>query len=158
MSAMGTGTDATGGSVIDIQEILEWLPHRYPFLLVDRVIALTPGKDIVAIKNVTINEPFFTGHFPQRPVMPGVLIIEAMAQAAGLLSFKTPELNLTRGSIFYFAGIDHARFKRPVQPGDQLQLEAEIMKIVRGVGKFKCRATVDGKLAAEAEILAGLKT
>jgi 3-hydroxyacyl-[acyl-carrier-protein] dehydratase len=155
---MGTGTDATGGSVIDIQEILEWLPHRYPFLLVDRVIALTPGKDIVAIKNVTINEPFFTGHFPQRPVMPGVLIIEAMAQAAGLLSFKTPELNLTRGSIFYFAGIDHARFKRPVQPGDQLQLEAEIMKIVRGVGKFKCRATVDGKLAAEGEILAVLKT
>lgn len=144
--------------MIDIQEILDLLPHRYPFVLVDRVLALTPGKHIVALKNVTINEPFFTGHFPGRPVMPGVLIVEAMAQAAGLLSFKTPELKLTRGSIFYFAGIDHARFKRPVQPGDQLQLEAEILQIVRGVGKFKCRATVDGKLAAEGEILAVLKT
>jgi len=144
--------------VIDIQEILDLLPHRYPFVLVDRVLALTPGKHIVALKNVNINEPFFTGHFPARPVMPGELIIEAMAQAAGLLSFKTPELKLTRGSIFYFAGIDHARFKRPVQPGDQLQLEAEILQIVRGVGKFKCRATVDGKLAAEGEILAVLKT
>lgn len=144
--------------MIDIQEILELLPHRYPFVLVDRVLALTPGKNIVAIKNVTINEPFFVGHFPGRPLMPGVLIVEAMAQAAGLLSFKTPELKLTRGSIFYFAGIDHARFKRPVEPGDRLQLEAEILKIVRGVGKFSCRATVDGKLAAEGEILAVLKT
>ena len=144
--------------MIDIQEILELLPHRYPFVLVDRVIALTPGKSIIALKNVTINEPFFAGHFPGRPLMPGVLIIEALAQAAGLLSFKTPEFNLTRGSIFYFAGIDGARFKRPVQPGDQLQLEAEILKIVRGVGKFKCRASVDDKLAAECEILAVLKT
>ena len=144
--------------MIDIQEILDLLPHRYPFILVDRVLELTPGKTIVALKNVTINEPFFAGHFPGRPVMPGVLIIEAMAQAAGLLSFETPELKLTRGSIFYFAGIDHARFKRPVQPGDQLQLEAEILKVVRGVGKFKCRASVGGKLAAEGEILAVLKT
>ena len=158
MSATVARNVTTGGSLIDIQEILELLPHRFPFLLVDRVLALNPGKDIVAIKNVTINEPFFGGHFPARPVMPGVLIIEAMAQAAGILSFKTPEFNLVRGSIFYFAGIDHARFKRPVQPGDQLQLEAEILKIVRGVGKFKCRATVEGKLAAEGEILAVLKT
>ena len=158
MSATVARNATTGGSLIDIQEILELLPHRFPFLLVDRVLALNPGKDIVALKNVTINEPFFGGHFPARPVMPGVLIIEAMAQAAGILSFKTPELNLVRGSIFYFAGIDHARFKRPVQPGDQLQLEAEILKIVRGVGKFKCRATVEGKLAAEGEILAVLKT
>ena len=158
MSATVARNATTGGSLIDIQEILELLPHRFPFLLVDRVLVLNPGKDIVALKNVTINEPFFGGHFPARPVMPGVLIIEAMAQAAGILSFKTPELNLVRGSIFYFAGIDHARFKRPVQPGDQLQLEAEILKIVRGVGKFKCRATVDGKLAAEGEILAVLKT
>ena len=158
MSATVARSATTGGSLIDIQEILELLPHRFPFLLVDRVLALNPGKDIVALKNVTINEPFFGGHFPARPVMPGVLIIEAMAQAAGILSFKTPELNLVRGSIFYFAGIDHARFKRPVQPGDQLQLEAEILKIVRGVGKFKCRATVGGKLAAEGEILAVLKT
>jgi 3-hydroxyacyl-[acyl-carrier-protein] dehydratase len=154
----GSAAQRNGGSVIDIQEILELLPHRYPFILVDRVLAFTPGRDIVALKNVTINEPFFNGHFPGRPVMPGVLIIEAMAQAAGLLSFMTPALNLTKGSIFYFAGIDHARFKRPVQPGDQLQLEAEILKIVRGVGKFKCRATVDGQLAAEGEILAVLKT
>ncbi|MBP8298148.1 MAG: 3-hydroxyacyl-ACP dehydratase FabZ [Burkholderiales bacterium] len=158
MSATVARNATTGGSLIDIQEILELLPHRFPFLLVDRVLALNPGKDIVALKNVTINEPFFGGHFPARPVMPGVLIIEAMAQAAGILSFKTPELNLVRGSIFYFAGIDHARFKRPVQPGDQLHLEAEILKIVRGVGKFKCRATVEGKLAAEGEILAVLKT
>ena len=147
-----------GGGVIDIQEILELLPHRYPFVLVDRVLEFTPGQRIVALKNVTINEPFFTGHFPNRPVMPGVLIIEAMAQAAGLLSFKTPELNLSKGSIFYFAGIDHARFKRPVRPGDTLKLEAEVLKIVRGVGKFKCRATVEGQLAAEGEILAVLKT
>ncbi len=144
--------------MVDVQEILELLPHRYPFLLVDRVLELTPGERIVALKNVTINEPFFSGHFPGRPVMPGVLIIEAMAQAAGLLSFKTPALNLVKGSIFYFAGIDHARFKRPVRPGDQLHLEAEILKVVRGVGKFKCRATVDGQLAAEGEILAVLKT
>ena len=147
-----------GDQLIDIQEILELLPHRYPFLLVDRVLAFTPGVNIVALKNVTINEPFFSGHFPGRPVMPGVLIVEAMAQAAGLLSFKTPSLNLTKGSIFYFAGIDNARFKRPVRPGDQLQLEAEILKVVRGVGKFRCRATVGGQLAAEAEILAVLKT
>ena len=158
MSATVARNATTGGSLIDIQEILELLPHRFPFLLVDRVLALNPGKDSVALQNVTITETFFVGHFPARPVMPGVLIIEAMAQAAGILSFKTPELNLVRGSIFYFAGIDHARFKRPVQPGDQLQLEAEILKIVRGVGKFKCRATVGGKLAAEGEILAVLKT
>jgi 3-hydroxyacyl-[acyl-carrier-protein] dehydratase len=144
--------------LIDVQEILELLPHRYPFLLVDRVLEVVPGERIVALKNVTLNEPFFGGHFPGRPVMPGVLIIEAMAQAAGLLSFKTPSLNLTKGSIFYFAGIDGARFKRPVLPGDQLRLEAQILKVVRGVGKFNCRATVDGRLAAEGEILAVLKS
>ena len=158
MSDIGRVSGTGGGGVIDIQEILELLPHRYPFVLVDRVLEFTPGRRIVALKNVTINEPFFAGHFPSRPVMPGVLIIEAMAQAAGLLSFKTPELNLAKGSIFYFAGIDHARFKRPVRPGDALHLEADVLKIVRGVGKFKCRATVDGQLAAEGEILAVLKT
>ena len=156
--APGTQGEVTAGGTIDIQEILELLPHRFPFLLVDRVLDFTPGVRITALKNVTINEPFFTGHFPGRPVMPGVLIVEAMAQAAGLLSFKTPELKLVKGSIFYFAGIDNARFKRPVRPGDALRLEAEVLKIVRGVGKFKCRATVDGVLAAEAEILAVLKT
>lgn len=149
---------AAPGITIDIQEILELLPHRYPFVLVDRVLECIPGVRITALKNVTVNEPFFTGHFPGRPVMPGVLIVEAMAQAAGLLSFKTPELKLTRGSIFYFAGIDECRFKRPVTPGDALRLEAQIMKIVRGVGKFRCRATVDGQLAAEGEILAVLRS
>ena len=149
---------AAMASVIDIQEILELLPHRYPFVLVDRVLDFVPGVRITALKNVTVNEPFFTGHFPTRPVMPGVLIVEAMAQAAGLLSFKTPELKHTRGSIFYFAGIDECRFKRPVTPGDALRLEAEVVKIVRGVGKFRCRATVEGQLAAEGVILAVLRT
>ena len=149
---------APPAGIIEIREILELLPHRYPFILVDRVLALEPGKSIVALKNVTINEPFFMGHFPTRPVMPGVLIIEAMAQAAGILSFKSPHLALTKGSIFYFAGIDGARFKRPVEPGDQLMLHAELLKTVRSVGKFACRATVGGKLAAEGEILAVLKT
>jgi len=148
---------AAPSSAIDIQEILELLPHRYPFVLVDRVLEVVPGVRISALKNVTINEPFFNGHFPGRPVMPGVLIVEAMAQAAGLLSFKTPELNLKRGSIFYFAGIDECRFKKPVTPGDALRLEAEVLKVVRGVGKFKCRATVDGQLAAEGVILAVLR-
>ena len=148
----------TAASTIDIQEILELLPHRYPFVLVDRVLEFVPGVRIAALQNVTINEPFFTGHCPGRPVMPGVLIVEAMAQAAGLLSFKTPELKLERGSIFYFAGIDECRFKRPVTPGDALRLEAEVVKIVRGVGKFRCRATVEGQLAAEGVILAVLRT
>src|SRR5689334_11361736 len=143
---------------LDIGEILELLPHRYPFVLVDRVLECVPGARIVALKNVTINEPFFTGHFPGRPVMPGVLIVEAMAQAAGILSFKTPELRLTKGSIFYFAGIDECRFKRPVKPGDALRLEAAILKVVRGVGKFSCRATVEGQLVAEGVILAVLRT
>jgi 3-hydroxyacyl-[acyl-carrier-protein] dehydratase len=151
------GAGATHGA-IEIREILELLPHRYPFILVDRVLEVVPGARIVALKNVTINEPFFSGHFPGRPVMPGVLIVEAMAQAAGLLSFKTPELKLSHGSIFYFAGIDQCRFKRPVTPGDALRLEAQVLKIVRGVGKFKCMATVDGQLAAEGEILAVLRS
>jgi 3-hydroxyacyl-[acyl-carrier-protein] dehydratase len=143
---------------VDIDEILELLPHRYPFVLVDRVLECVAGARIVALKNVTINEPFFVGHFPGRPVMPGVLIVEAMAQAAGILSFKTPELQLRKGSIFYFAGIDECRFKRPVKPGDALRLEAEILKVVRGVGKFSCRATVEGQLAAEGVILAVLRS
>jgi 3-hydroxyacyl-[acyl-carrier-protein] dehydratase len=126
--------------------------------MVDRVLSCEAGKNIVALKNVTINEPFFSGHFPGRPVMPGVLIVEAMAQAAGVLSFRTPELQLRKGSIFYFAGIDECRFKRPVKPGDALRLEATILKVVRGVGKFSCRATVEGQLAAEGVILAVLRT
>ena len=138
---------------MDIHEILEYLPHRYPFLLIDRVVAVEPGKSIHAYKNVTINEPFFVGHFPHHPVMPGVLIMEALAQAAGILSFKTEDKKPTQSDVFYFAGIDEARFKRPVMPGDQLHLHVEIERQMRGVWKFKGEARVDGQLAAEAKLM-----
>jgi 3-hydroxyacyl-[acyl-carrier-protein] dehydratase len=141
-------------STLDINEIMRHLPHRYPFLLVDRVLSLDPGKSIVAIKNVTINEPFFQGHFPARPVMPGVLIIEAMAQAAGILSYMTLGINPGSNSLIYLAGIDRARFKKPVGPGDQLRMEMELTRSVRGVGKFVGVAKVDGAVVAEAEIMA----
>jgi 3-hydroxyacyl-[acyl-carrier-protein] dehydratase len=143
-------------SVMEIQEIMQYLPHRYPFLLVDRVLALEPGKSIVALKNVTINEPFFNGHFPQRPVMPGVLIIEALAQAAGILSFKTLGVKPGR-SLIYFAGIDHARFKKPVGPGDQLLLEATLVRVVRSIGKFVTVAKVGDTVVAEAEVMAATR-
>jgi 3-hydroxyacyl-[acyl-carrier-protein] dehydratase len=139
--------------VMDVKEIREYLPHRYPFLLVDRVTELNLGKSIVAYKNVTINEPYFNGHFPDHPVMPGVLIIEAMAQAAGILGFKTMDKTPQDGSIYYFVGSDKLRFKRPVVPGDRLQLEASIMSEKRGIWKFECRATVDDQLVASATIL-----
>ena len=139
--------------MMDINEIREYLPHRYPFLLVDRVTELELGQSIVAYKNVTINEPFFNGHFPEIPVMPGVLIIEAMAQAAGILGFKTMDKKPADGSIYYFVGSDKLRFKRPVVPGDRLQLEASIVSEKRGIWKFACRATVDGNVAAEGVIL-----
>jgi 3-hydroxyacyl-[acyl-carrier-protein] dehydratase len=129
------------------------LPHRYPFLLIDRVVEVVPGKSIHAYKNVTINEPFFVGHFPHHPVMPGVLIMEALAQAAGILSFKTEDKKPTQSDVFYFAGIDDARFKRPVMPGDQLHLHVEIERQMRGVWKFKGEARVDGQLAAEARLM-----
>lgn len=138
---------------MDIQAILEHLPHRYPFLLVDRVVAIEPGKSIHAYKNVTINEPFFVGHFPHHPVMPGVLIMEALAQAAGILSFKTEDKKPTENDLFYFAGIDEARFKKPVMPGDQLHLHVEIERHMRGIWKFKAEARVDGQLAAEARLM-----
>ena len=138
---------------MDIHEILEYLPHRYPFLLIDRVVEVVPGKSIHAYKNVTINEPFFVGHFPHHPVMPGVLIMEALAQAAGILSFKTEDKKPTQRDVFYFAGIDEARFKRPVMPGDQLHLHVEIERQMRGVWKFKGEARVDGQLAAEARLM-----
>lgn len=138
---------------MDIHEILEYLPHRYPFLLVDRVVEVVPGKSIHAYKNITINEPFFVGHFPHHPVMPGVLIMEALAQAAGILSFKTEDKKPTQSDVFYFAGIDDARFKRPVMPGDQLHLHVEIERQMRGVWKFKGEARVDGQLAAEARLM-----
>lgn len=139
--------------MMDVNEIRQYLPHRYPFLLVDRVVELNLNESIVAYKNVTINEPFFNGHFPNHPVMPGVLIIEAMAQAAGILGFKTMDKKPEDGSIYYFVGSDKARFKRPVVPGDRLQLEAKIITEKRGIWKFECRATVDGELACSATIL-----
>lgn len=142
---------------MDINEILNYLPHRYPFLLVDRVVEMEEGKRIVALKNVTINEPFFPGHFPHRPVMPGVLILEALAQAAALLSFKSTGQKPDDNSVVYFAGIDGARFKRPVGPGDQLMLEATILRSMRNVWKYQAVARVDGEVAAEAELMCAIK-
>jgi 3-hydroxyacyl-[acyl-carrier-protein] dehydratase len=138
---------------MDIHEILRLLPHRYPIILVDRVLELEPGKRIAALKNVSVNEPVFMGHFPHYPVMPGVLIIEALAQAAAILSFVTFDKRADKNSVYYFAGIDAARFKRPVGPGDQLRLEVELVREMRGIGKFNARALVDGQVAAEAELL-----
>ena len=143
--------------LMDIHQILEHLPHRYPFVLVDRVLELEPSKKIKAIKNVSINEPFFPGHFPHHPVMPGVLIVEALAQAAAILSFKTGNFMPSDDSVYYFAGIDKARFKKPVSPGDQLILEVSIDRILKGIWKYNCSASVDGKLVAEADIMCILK-
>lgn len=143
---------------LDIRAILEHLPHRYPFLLVDRVLSLEKGKSIVAIKNVTINEPYFVGHFPHLPVMPGVLQIEALAQAAGILSFQTMDKKSDANSIYYFVGIDEARFKRPVVPGDQLRLEVEITKMRAGIWKYSGRTLVDGQLACEAQLMCTLRS
>lgn len=137
---------------MDIHQVLRKLPHRYPFLLVDRVLELHKGERIRALKNVTMNEPFFTGHFPHRPVMPGVLMLEALAQAAALLSFETEGESPDENTIYYFAGIDGARFKRPVEPGDQLVLEVTLLRAKARVYKYAARATVDGELAVEAEL------
>lgn len=145
-------------SVMEIAEIKEYLPHRYPFLLVDRVLELEPEKRIVAIKNVTINEPFFQGHFPHYPVMPGVLIVEAMAQAAALLSFKSIGSKRDENTVVYLVGIDGARFKRPVVPGDTLILEAEKLMDRRGLVKYAVRAKVGDQLACEAELLCTQRT
>ncbi|MDI3322956.1 3-hydroxyacyl-ACP dehydratase FabZ [Pontibacterium granulatum] len=139
--------------MMDVNEIREYLPHRYPFLLVDRVLELEKGDSIVAIKNVTVNEPFFNGHFPDHPVMPGVLIVEAMAQAAGILGFKTMDKKPQDGSIYYFVGSDKLRFKRPVVPGDQLKLEAKVISERRGIWKFDVQATVEGDMVSSATIL-----
>ena len=138
---------------MDIYEVLEYLPHRYPFLLIDRVLSCEPGKNIVAMKNVTINEPFFSGHFPHYPVMPGVLTIEAMAQAAIILAFKTLGTKPDDKSVYYFVGIDRARFKKPVIAGDQLILKVSLLRNSRGLWKFSASAEVDGKIAAEAELM-----
>ncbi|MBR9885502.1 MAG: 3-hydroxyacyl-ACP dehydratase FabZ [Oceanospirillales bacterium] len=139
--------------MMDVKEIREYLPHRYPFLLVDRVVDLKPSESIVAYKNVTVNEPFFNGHFPDHPVMPGVLIIEAMAQAAGILGFKTMDKTPQDGSIYYFVGADNVRFKRPVVPGDRLQLEAKVVSERRGIWKFEVNSSVDGETVSSATIL-----
>jgi 3-hydroxyacyl-[acyl-carrier-protein] dehydratase len=138
---------------LDIHQILRLLPHRFPIILVDRVLELEPGKRIVALKNVSMNEPVFSGHFPHYPVMPGVLIIEALAQAAALLSFVTMGKGTDDAGIYFFAGIDRARFKRPVEPGDQLRLEADAGRALRNVMRFETRALVDGRVVAEAQLM-----
>jgi len=143
---------------LDIRAILKRLPHRYPFLLVDRVLECVPGKSIRALKNVTINEPFFQGHFPHRPVMPGVMIIEALAQAAGILTFVTAGAFPTENSNFYFVGIDKARFRRPVGPGDQLTLVTTLERTLRGIWKMSAVASVGDAEAATAELMLALGT
>jgi 3-hydroxyacyl-[acyl-carrier-protein] dehydratase len=151
-------TDNIETNSMDIHEILEHLPHRYPFVLIDRVISMELGSEITALKNVTINEPFFPGHFPHHPVMPGVLIVEAMAQAAAVLSFKTMGAKPTDDSVYYFAGIDSARFKKPVSPGDQIILNVKIDRILKGIWKYIGVARVDGVVVAEAQMMCILKT
>ena len=138
---------------MDIHDILKHLPHRYPFLLVDRVLSCEPGKSIHAYKNVSINEPFFVGHFPHHPVMPGVLIMEALAQAAGILSFKTMGELPSDDSVFYFVGIDNARFKKPVSAGDQLHFHVDITRQMRGIWKYRAVAKVDDEIVAEADLM-----
>ncbi len=144
-------------AIFDIRDIMAMLPHRQPFLLIDKIIEHDPGKSLVAIKNVTYNEPFFLGHFPQVPTMPGVLIIEAMAQACGLLTAIETGIKPESGLIFYFAGIEDARFKRIVEPGDQLRFEVSLDRVKRHLRRFKARATVDGELACEATLMCVLK-
>ena len=143
--------------VLDIHKILKKLPHRYPFLLVDRVLEIEHGVRIKALKNVTINEPYFIGHFPVRPVMPGVLMLEALAQTAALLSFESMGTDSGDDSVVYFVGIDGARFKRPVEPGDQLILEASIERVKSGIYKYMTRASVDGETAVEAELMCTMR-
>ena len=144
--------------MMDIHKILTKLPHRYPFLLVDRVLDIDfEARSIRALKNVTINEPFFTGHFPQRPVMPGVLMLEALAQASALLSFEIEGIALDSDSVFYFAGIDNARFKRPVEPGDTLVLHSAIDRVRGGVYKFACKATVGDEVVCEASLMCTMR-
>ena len=144
--------------MMDIHQILKQLPHRYPSLLVDRVLELEKGKRIKALKNVSMNEPFFSGHFPHRPVMPGVLMLEALAQAAALLAFDTLGVTPDDKTVYYFAGIDGARFKRPVEPGDQLLLYAELDRMKSGIFKFKARAMVLDQLAVEADLICTMRT
>ncbi|HVC01588.1 MAG TPA: 3-hydroxyacyl-ACP dehydratase FabZ [Steroidobacteraceae bacterium] len=143
---------------MDIEAIMRQLPHRYPFLLVDRVRECVPGERIVALKNVTYNEPFFTGHFPHRPVMPGVILIEALAQTCGLLAFVTARVVPDEETRFYFVAIDKARFRKPVEPGDQIVLKATLLRSIKGIWKFQCLAEVDGVEVAAAEIMVAPET
>lgn len=143
---------------LDINQIKQYLPHRYPLLLVDRVLDWESGKSITAIKNVTINEEFFNGHFPNKPVMPGVMTIEALAQTSALLAFLTMGQKPDENAVVYFLGIDNARFKRPVEPGDQLRMQVEILRQSRGIWKFQARATVDDQLAVEAELMCTMRS
>ena len=148
-------TDA--GMTIDYAEVMRRLPHRYPFLLVDKAEAFVPNTSITGIKNVTHNEPFFPGHYPHHPVMPGVLVVEAMAQSAAILSFKTMGRKPSDDTVYYFVGIDNARFKKPVGPGDQLVLEVTIQAIKRGIWKYSGTAKVDGRVAAQADLICTLR-
>ncbi|PJJ17417.1 3-hydroxyacyl-[acyl-carrier-protein] dehydratase [Janthinobacterium sp. OK676] len=148
----------TEKKTLDILAIKSLLPHRYPLLLVDRVLDWEADKTITAIKNVTVNEEFFQGHFPHKPVMPGVLMIEALAQTAALLSFLSMGVKPDENSVVYFVGIDNARFKRPVEPGDQLKMDVEILRVSRGIWKYKAVGTVDGKLAVEAELMCTIRS
>jgi 3-hydroxyacyl-[acyl-carrier-protein] dehydratase len=140
-------------TVFDINQIQKLLPHRYPFLLVDRVVEFVKGERIVAYKNVSFNEPYFTGHFPQKPIMPGVLILEALAQAAGILAFGTLDVQAEDDSVYYLVGVDGARFKRPVEPGDQLMLDVRLTRHMRNIYKFQAVARVGEEMAAEAELM-----
>ncbi|MBC7446193.1 MAG: 3-hydroxyacyl-ACP dehydratase FabZ [Polaromonas sp.] len=144
--------------MMDIHQILKQLPHRYPILLIDRVLEIENGKSIKALKNVSINEPFFMGHFPKYPVMPGVLMIEAMAQAAALLSFSTLGVTPDDKTVYYFAGIDAARFKRPVGPGDQMIMDVSLLRMKAGIFKYKGVTRVDGHIACEAELMCTMRT
>ena len=152
-----TESKIVGTKVLNINEIKEYLPHRYPLLLVDRVVDYEIGKTITAIKNVTVNEEFFNGHFPHKPVMPGVLMIEALAQTAAILSFMTMNVKPDENSVVYFVGIDNARFKRPVEPGDQLVMTVEIVRTSRGIWKYKATASVDGKVAVEGDLMCTIR-
>jgi 3-hydroxyacyl-[acyl-carrier-protein] dehydratase len=144
-------------SEMDVYEVIAHLPQRFPFLLIDRVKEFEAGKRIVALKNVSVNEPYFPGHFPHRPIMPGVLILEAMAQAAGVLTFRSRGVKPDESSVYYYVGIDRARFKKPVVPGDQLEIEVHIERELRGIVKFNCWARVGGQVVAEATILCAMQ-
>jgi len=151
-------SDSNEISMMDIHEVMKHLPHRYPFLLIDRVLDFKLGEHLHAIKNITVNEPCFTGHFPHRPVMPGVLILEALAQATGILAFKTMNELPSEDSLYYFVGIDNARFKRPVEPGDQVHLKVVVERRKRDMWKFKAEATVDGQVVCSADLMCAKKS